>query len=363
MHIKFLSWLTLLGLLTANISAVAQGTAGTTAPTTATETRLGTIRASRVIGDVTVENVATKVRAPLVNNQEITQGNIVRTGENSSVVLIFSNGATVNLAFSTELNIEEFIQNPFEGVYEPAKATDEPSFSSTNIRLTRGELVGNVKKLKTNLGSKFTVGTPVGAAGIRGTTFRIVYRPTGNGQAFNFVLTTVEGNVELATGTVTMPVSVTDNTEVVINEVVVNPTTNEITMTTTAGETVTLTAPPPASDAPVSTVQAVTGVAQSLADAIVNVVIAPPTTLAPPSSTPPGGGGGAGGDGDSNANTPNNTDGNQGNNPPNSEPNPNSPNTGPNSNNPPPNTAPSSNLPGSPGNTTQPPRVTPGAGN
>lgn len=363
---KFLSWLTLFGLLTMfNVSAFAQTAPGTSTPaaTPATTPRLGEIRATRVVNDVTVENIATKVRTPLTEGQVITQGNIVRTGAGASVVLIFSNGATVSLAFDSELNIEQFLQDPFAGTYKPSEAENEPSVSVTSIRLTRGELVGNVKKLKADQGSKFTVGTPVGAAGIRGTTFRIVYRPTGNGQAFNFVLTTVEGNVELATGTVTMPVSVTDNKEVIINEVTVDPTTNAISITTSTGDVVTLAAPPPPTDAPVTTVQQVTNVATNLAQAIVDVVIAPPTQSAPPSTSSlntgggsgDGGSGGGGGNSENNSNTQGNTGGDNagGNNTggTNNNSSNNSSNNNPPSNN--------NSAPNSPGNT---PRIPPTTG-
>ncbi len=283
MHSKLLSWLALIGLFAIFAGeAVAQGVPPAPAGTAASTQQPGRIRASRVVGQVTVEDIATKATQALANDSEISQGSIVRTGENSSVVLLFSNGASINLAFSSELNIEQFTQDPFAGNYEPAKATEEPSVSTTSIKLTRGELVGNVKKLKTSAGSKFTVGTPVGAAGIRGTTFRIVYRPTGNGQAFNFVLTTIEGNVEiqLASGTVaSLPVSVTDNKEVVINEVVVNPTTNQITVTSSTGQTTVVNTPPAANDAPVTVVQQVQAAAQQIAQAVATAMFTPPPPL------------------------------------------------------------------------------------
>src|SRR5204863_3545758 len=76
-----------------------------------------------------------------------------------------------------------------------AALTNEPTVSRTNLRLEFGEMVGNVKTLNRAAGSAFSVSTPAGAAGIRGTTFRIVYRPTGNGQAFSFQLSTSEGIV------------------------------------------------------------------------------------------------------------------------------------------------------------------------
>ncbi len=298
MHTKLFSWLSLLGLLALlTLEAAAQNPAATPAVAGSSQVA-GEIRATRVIGKVTYEDIATKVTKVVTENLVIAQGTIVRTEANSSVVLLFANGATVNLAYSSELNIEQFTLDPFAGNYEPAKATDEPSVSTTNLKLTHGELVGNVKKLKQGAnGSKFTVGTPVGAAGIRGTTFRIVYRPSGDGRSFNFTLTTVEGNVEvqIASGTgITppAPVSVTDSKEVVINNVEVNTTTNQVVATTSTGQTVAVTTAPPPVNAAVTTVAQVTAVAQVLAQAVVAVVFVSPTppanTPAPPTnSTPP----------------------------------------------------------------------------
>jgi hypothetical protein len=286
MHNKLSSWLSLFAFLALVIShAAAQGPAPAAAAATAAAatTQLpGTIRVSRVVGKVTAEDIATKVVKDLANDVVIGQGSIVRTEANSSVVLLFSNGASINLAAISELNILTFTQDPFAGTFEPSKETDEPSISTTNIMLTRGELVGNVKKLKKGgpVESKFTVGTPVGAAGIRGTTFRIVYRPSGDGRTYNFTMTTLEGNVEVSiTGTVNAPpVSVTDNKEVVLNNVEVNATTNQVTATTATGQTVSVAAAPASTDAPPTTLAQVNVVAQQLAQEILNKVFTTPTT-------------------------------------------------------------------------------------
>jgi len=297
MQTKLSSWLSLIALLALfTFEAAAQGLAPA-APGTPTAAASGqlpaTIRATRVMGKVTYEDIATKIVKDLTNDAVIYQGSIVRTQANSSVVLLFANGASINLAFSSELNIETFTQDPFAGTYEPSKETEEPSVSTTNIKLTQGELVGNVKKLKRGGAgeSKFTVGTPVGAAGIRGTTFKIVYRPSGDGRTFNFTLTTIEGNVEIQIGSGTVnapPVSVTDNKEVVISNVEVNATTNQITATTSTGQTATVTAAAPAVvDAPVTTISQVTAVAAQLVQAVANVVFASPTPAPAVTATPP----------------------------------------------------------------------------
>lgn len=290
MHSKFLRWLSLFGLFAVvAFQASAQAPAApAAAPAPGSQLAPGRIKASRVIGKVTVEDKNTKAVREVANDMEITQGNIVHTAENSSVVLIFSSGASINLAHTSDLDIETFLQDPFPDNYEPSKREDEPSISRTEIKLTRGELVGNVKKLRNAgqpNGSTFKVGTPVGAAGIRGTTFRIVYRPTGNGQAFNFTLTTVEGNVEVQfTGQVTAPpTAVTQNQEVVINNVTVDTATNTLSITTSTGATTTtttFTAPPVAQTADVTNVQAAQVAAQQIIQAVATTVFTapPPTT-------------------------------------------------------------------------------------
>ena len=135
----------------------------------------------------------------LAVDAQIPQAAKVVTFENSSVVLVFSNGATTKLGAETELILEEFLQDPFGATIKVAELQEEPSASVTSLRLNRGELVGDVKKLKYGQGSSYTIKTPVGAAGIRGTTFRIVFRPSGTGQAF-FSLTTATGNVVFQQG-------------------------------------------------------------------------------------------------------------------------------------------------------------------
>jgi hypothetical protein len=293
MQTKLTSWLSLIALF-ALFTAPIFGQTPPSVTVSATQAP-GTIRIKRLVGSVVAEDIVTKAKMELKNEDVIGQGTIVRTGGgNSSVVLLFSNGASINLNHDSELNIETFTQDPFaeNSSFRPENATEEPSVSTTSIKLTKGELIGNVKKLKKggSVESKFTVSTPVGAAGIRGTTFRITYRPDGNGR-YNFILTTIEGNVQLtvASGTVSAPpVSVTDNKEVIITNVEVNVVNNQVTATTATGQTATVTAAPvPVVDAPVTTVQQVQVVAAQLVQAVANVVFTTPATVVTPKATPP----------------------------------------------------------------------------
>lgn len=269
MQKTLLMWVFLLGLCAATASSA-----------WAQATQAGEIKFARVTGDVTYKAKGSTIAVPAQNAASITQGNTVTTGKGGSVVLIFSNGATINLKEDSVIDIEQYLQDPFAADIKPAELTDEPTVSNTKLNLTRGELVGNVKHLKQDKGSSFSVQTPVGAAGIRGTTFRIVYRPSGNGTAF-FSLTTSDGRVELATGTVKLPVGPTANglpKEVVI-EVKVNDTTGVVTVTTPVAQIVVV-------DAPTTSVVAVTKAVVEVAQAVANVVFTPPATTPAPTPTP-----------------------------------------------------------------------------
>ena len=202
------------------------------------------------------------------NGTEVYEEDLIVTiGEGSRVILVFSNGATINVGQDSQVEIRQFAQDPFSSDYAFGEATTEPptSNSQTRIHLTRGELIGNVKSL--NEGSTFEVSTPAGAAGIRGTTFRVVFRPSDDGGAF-FTVTTIEGDVLVSTldGTLAdAPISVTDQQEIEIL-VEVNDETGEVTVLTPTSEITTTTAAP-------ETVAAVTEVVQQAAEEVAAIVL------------------------------------------------------------------------------------------
>jgi hypothetical protein len=190
MQIRLVIWM-LLGAFASAGVALAQASGGLKPGSVLVAKMTGTVRMTDKDGTVT----------PVQDGMQVKESATVETFAASSVVLVFSNGATTQLGANTELVLEQYLQGEFSGEVSPAKITEEPSTSKTRLFMRRGELIGNVKKLKKDLGSEFTVRTPVGAAGIRGTTFRIVFRPTGTGDAFytapwSFELNTREGQVE-----------------------------------------------------------------------------------------------------------------------------------------------------------------------
>ena len=109
--------------------------------------------------------------------------------------------------------------------------SEEPSTSTTKLNLKNGEVVCKVKKLRMDEGSSLTVETPVGAAGVRGTTFAVSYLPNQNGtDVGTFTLSVTEGEVSLtdSEGNVTL---VPAGKEIVISfRTAVDPVTGDTTV-------------------------------------------------------------------------------------------------------------------------------------
>lgn len=271
MHTKFLSALLLFGLL-----AVFTSAASAAQPA-------GQIQSARVRGEAYAIDKVSNARTDLGEGTKISQGSIITTGKGSSVVLIFSNGAMLSLGNDSVLDIETFTQDPFKTAFDASTVKAEPSASTTKLNLTKGELVSRVAKLNTRGGSTFTVSTPVGAAGIRGTVFRIVYRPDGAGHA-TFSLVTLEGRVlvTLAKGVVNAPpVEVTAGKEVAVTAEVKVDASGAVTVVLPSGASV-----PVATTATSGSTAAVAAEADTIAQAVINVVV-PSSPPAPTPVTPP----------------------------------------------------------------------------
>jgi len=156
--------------------------------------KVGVIKAFLVKGQVSLMNNANGSTSPLQRGQEFSEGYTVVTGDNSSALLLFSNGASVNVAPNSKYNIADFEQ----AAYDPAlgsflRLEKDPSMSRTDTNLEYGEVVGEVRKLALDKGSSFTVNTPVASAGIRGTVWVVSY----NVNTGTFTTTNVTGDVQV----------------------------------------------------------------------------------------------------------------------------------------------------------------------
>jgi hypothetical protein len=237
----------------------------------------GRIVVAKATGEVFATSTVDQVRRKLVVNDVITQNYRVGTGADSQVILVFSNGATLNLGSNSDLGIEEFLQDPFDENVTLADLKEEPASSTTRLNLSRGELTGNVKRLRRDRGSSFIVNTPVGAAGIRGTTFRIVFRPDASGRV-TFTLSTSEG-VVLFEAPAVAGVSVETGKEVAVDvDVSVNATTGAVTV----GPPSVVSSP---QDMPAATQASIATAAQQIVEVSQGVILS--TTPGPQASTPP----------------------------------------------------------------------------
>ncbi|WP_269536986.1 FecR family protein [Cerasicoccus fimbriatus] len=149
--------------------------------------KVGVIKAFLVKGDVKIVNNATGAVSPLKRGQEFSEGNTIVTGDNSTTLLLFSNGASINITPNSSFDVNTFQQES----YDPAlgsflRLEKDPSMSNTQTNLAYGEIIGEVRKLNIDAGSNFVVKTPVASAGIRGTVWVVNYDPaTGEFSASN----------------------------------------------------------------------------------------------------------------------------------------------------------------------------------
>jgi hypothetical protein len=186
----------------------------------------GRILVARVTGEAFAVNPADGLRFPVRNGSLLTEGQVITTGAGASVLFVLANGATVSLGADSVLALEQFSQQPFGESYKMSALTAEPSTSTTRLNLVRGELISDVKKLKKDAGSTFSIKTPVGAAGIRGTAFRIAFKPDGDRAAYALVM--LEGVIEQSFGSRARAVTVPQGKQIVVTGIEYNARTGEI---------------------------------------------------------------------------------------------------------------------------------------
>lgn len=134
--------------------------------------RPGTIILTEVTGRATAMNG--DERKTLKADDRLRVGGTVETDRRSVATLLFSNGASVQLGSTTELEVEEFGQVPVSSSVKYAELKEEPTLSRTKLRLVRGDAQATVKPLKAARGSSFTLTLPAGTVRIREGTIRVL---------------------------------------------------------------------------------------------------------------------------------------------------------------------------------------------
>ena len=243
------------------------------------QTQPGQIKAVKIEGEVTklVNGANVKVTEGMV----LVETDVITTGPTGSVVLVFMNGSSVKLGAKSKLAIDEFKMDPLAEDIKMADFSDrtkgEPTKSKTALNLAYGEMVGDVKHLNTS--SSYSIKTPAGAAGIRGTIYRIVYTPQSDGKAF-FTVSTAEGQVVMQ-GVTAQEIPINAGKEVVV--------TVDVPPATTPGTTT----PPPAApvivtqDIPADTKTLITTATNTITAAIQNTTFTPTPPAPTPETTKP----------------------------------------------------------------------------
>jgi hypothetical protein len=143
---------------------------------------------------------------PVQKGQGIPVGSVLVTGADGRVDLAFSNGAFMQIQENSRFGIGTFEQEAYEFVFSngeairPKELKDfgadeavlttmdasedawnklelEPTSSATQFTLEYGTMIGESKKLRP--GSRMDIITPIGVAGIRGTTWRLTIQRVG----------------------------------------------------------------------------------------------------------------------------------------------------------------------------------------
>ena len=132
----------------------------------------GAIIIASLEGQVTVTNNETQAQLPASQVKAgglLFDGHTIKTGPSSKIILLLSNGTVSTIKSDSALNIKKFTQEKFDpGKKKLSDMKGEPSSSQTVMDLELGDMVFDVKKLDKR--SSFNIESPVGTAGIRGTS-------------------------------------------------------------------------------------------------------------------------------------------------------------------------------------------------
>lgn len=133
---------------------------------------LGNVKILEITGTPARVSKGDGSSAPAKAGEFIQEGFTIKTAAASTVTLLMDNGALVVIQPETEFSIDQFITNPFdyEGI-EYRNITKEPSRSVTKLNVRSGDIFLNVVPLDKE--SKFDIVTPLGSAGIRGTSLSV----------------------------------------------------------------------------------------------------------------------------------------------------------------------------------------------
>jgi hypothetical protein len=166
------------------------------APSAGISSGQGEIKALIVTGTVQAKDADGKL-TPIARGDSVSIGSTVITGNDGIALLVFSNGAAMQIKANSSVKVVKFNQDPFDKSQgEFLRLTKDPSKSTTQLDIAKGTMAGEVKKLNLDANSSFTVNTPAGSAGIRGTIVGFTVDVDASGAVTGVHITCANGMVQ-----------------------------------------------------------------------------------------------------------------------------------------------------------------------
>lgn len=154
----------------------------------------GTIKILEAEGEVILTDASGTPISP-TEGDEFTEGYTITTGQNSSVILFFSNGSSITIDENTSLVIQTFRQTPFESEDQYEQLGADPSTSSIVIYLQQGTIVSRTKRLQPD--SSYQVLTPDMNANLTDATAQISYQKKSDESKTEII--NLNGDVQVGT--------------------------------------------------------------------------------------------------------------------------------------------------------------------
>jgi hypothetical protein len=143
-----------------------------------------------------IESTTGKIKKLSIGDR-LLQGWTIQTKGNSKVGLGFANGTFIEVAPDSQFVIQEFFIEPWDVASTDFEKIDtEPSKSKSTLALQVGQILVDIKKLKS--GSGMDIATPLATAGIRGTTGQITHLINSDGTPRSTSVNVPDGSMVVA---------------------------------------------------------------------------------------------------------------------------------------------------------------------
>lgn len=136
--------------------------------------RPGAVLVLEVTGEAA--EVTGEARRPVKADDRVRVGSTITTGRRSLATIALSNGAVLRLGSESELEVEEFGQATVPGSLKFIDIKEEPTISRTRLRLVRGDVTVDVKRLSVARGSSFLLSMLAGTARTGEGTYHAMVR-------------------------------------------------------------------------------------------------------------------------------------------------------------------------------------------